>query len=141
MRIRDEKEENGFLIRLDLGEPVLDSIIDFAKGRGIEAALLWGLGAVKEVTLGYYDIENKKYVKNKYDGAWELLSLTGNLARTDEGEFVHAHAVLSNAANETIGGHVFSMATAATVEVYLVPINPGLRRKYDEITGLKLLDI
>ncbi len=139
MRIRNE--ENGFLIRLDLGEPLLDSIIDFAKGHGIEAAFLWGLGAVKGVTLGYYDIEDKSYEKNGYDGTWELVSFTGNLARTDEGAFVHAHALLSNSANETIGGHVFSMATAATVEIYLIPLKPGLSRKYDETTGLNLLDI
>jgi predicted DNA-binding protein with PD1-like motif len=139
MRIRNE--ENACLIRLDLGEPVLDTIIDFAKEHGIESAFLWGLGAVNEVTLGYYDIEDKSYEKNWHDGTWELVSLTGNLARTDEGAFVHAHAVLSNSANETIGGHVFSMTTAATVEIYLVPLKPGLARKYDETTGLKLLDI
>ncbi|MBN1574502.1 MAG: DNA-binding protein [Deltaproteobacteria bacterium] len=139
MRIRNE--ENGFLIRLDMGEPLLDSIICFAKERSIEAAFLWGLGAVKDVTLGYYDIENKRYEKNRYDGTLELVSLTGNLARTDEGAFVHAHAVISNSANETIGGHVFSMVTAATVEIYLIPLKPGLSRKHDERTGLKLLDI
>jgi predicted DNA-binding protein with PD1-like motif len=139
MLIRNE--ESAFLIRLDLGEPILDSIIDLAKKRGIEASFLWGLGAVKDITLGYYDIENKRYIKNGYDGVWELISLTGNLAATDEGKFVHAHALLSNSANETIGGHVFTMTTAATVEIYLIPLKPGLERKYDKTTGLKLLDI
>lgn len=139
MRIREEK--NGLLIRLDVGDPLFDSIYDFAKEAGIEAAFLWGMGAVKDITLGFYDLQNKKYVKNRYEGIWELVSLTGNLARTDEGAFVHAHAVLSDNGNDTIGGHVFSMVTAATVEIYLIPLSPGLKRKHDETTGLKLLYI
>jgi predicted DNA-binding protein with PD1-like motif len=139
MRIRNE--ESGYLIRLDVGDPLLDSIYDFAVEAGVEAAFLWGMGAVKDITLGFYDLKNKKYEKNRYDGVWELVSLTGNLAKTDEGPFVHAHAVLSDNGNDTVGGHVFSMVTAATVEIYLIPLGRGLGRKYDETTGLKLLDI
>jgi len=139
MRIREE--ENSFLIRLDLGDPLFDTLYDFAWKANIKAAFFWGLGAVKDVTLGYYDIANKKYIENKFDGIWELVSLTGNLAQIDEGEIIHAHAVLSDIENRTIGGHVFSMTTAATVEIYLIPFHPGLTRKYDDVTGLKLLDL
>ncbi len=30
---------------------------------------------------------------------------------------------------------------AATVELFLVALSPGLVRRYDEVTGLKLLDL
>ncbi len=139
MHIREE--ENGFLFRLEVGDSLFDTLYDFAKKADIKAAFFWGLGAVMDITLGYYDLANKKYIENKFDGIWELVSLTGNLAQTDEGEIIHAHAVLSDIENKTIGGHVFSMTTAATIEIYLLPLHPYLTRKHDDVTGLKLLDI
>jgi predicted DNA-binding protein with PD1-like motif len=139
--LKYRKEESGYLIRLSKGDILFDSIISFGESEKIDSAFFSGIGAVEDVVLGYYDLKKKEYIKREFDGIWELVSLTGNLAKADDGLIIHAHGVLSDPGSKTIGGHVFGFTTAATVEIYLVPLKAGLERKFDEETGLKLLDI
>ena len=135
------KEKSGYLIRLSRGDRLFDSIISFGESEKIDSAFFWGIGAVEDVVLGYYDLKKKEYIKRVFDGIWELVSLTGNLAKAEDDPIIHAHGVLSDPDNKTIGGHIFGFTTAATVEVYLVPLKSGLERVFDDETGLKLLDI
>jgi predicted DNA-binding protein with PD1-like motif len=139
MRYRSEPQ--GYLIRCDLGEKIEACLLGFSEREGIAAAHFWGIGAVTEVVLGSYDIENKEYRTRRFEGTWELLSLIGTLARTDEGPILHMHAVLGDAECRTVGGHVFSLTVAAAGEIYLVSLAGDLTRKHDDLTGLKLLDI
>ena len=135
------REESGYLIRLSRGDRLFDSIISFGESEKIDSAFFSGIGAVEDVVLGYYDLKKKEYMKKEFDGIWELVSLTGNFAKADDGPIIHAHGVLSDPRSKTIGGHIFGFTTAATVEIYLVPLKAGLERVFDQETGLKLLDI
>jgi len=139
--MRYRKEDHGYLIKLSVGDEIGPSIIEFGTHTGIDAAHFWGIGAAREIVLGSYDIERKVYLKKSLEGVWEIASLTGSLARTEEGPILHIHGVFSDEECKTCGGHVFSLVCAATVEIYLVPLVSGLTRRYDEQTGLKLLDL
>jgi len=139
--LKYRKEKSGYLIRLSRGDLLFDSIISFSESESIDSAFFWGIGAVEDVVLGYYDLKKREYVKRDFPGVWELLSLTGNFAKAEDGPIIHAHGVLSDPDNRTIGGHVFGIKTAATVEIYLVSLMSGLERRFDPETGLKLLDI
>ena len=133
--------ENGYIMKLFVNEKLQESLFDFSARENVAAAHLWGIGAAKDIVLGSYDLANRTYLKRTLSGIWEIASLTGSLARTEEGPILHIHGVFSDEKCATLGGHVFSLVTAATVEIYLVPVTPGLTRKYDEETGLKLLDL
>ena len=139
--MRYRKEDHGYLVKLSVGDEIGPSLIEFGARESIEAAHFWGIGAAREIVLGSYDIERKVYLKKSLEGVWEIASLTGSLARTDEGPILHIHGVFSDEECKTYGGHVFSLVCAATVEIYLMPLASGLTRRYDEQTGLKLLDL
>lgn len=139
--MRCRTQEQSHLIQLAIGEEIGSSLIEFAAGHGVDAAHFWGIGAAREIVLGSYDIGRKVYRKAALEGVWEIASLTGSLARTDEGPILHIHGVFSDEDCTTRGGHVFSLVCAATVEIFLVPLPSGLVRRYDERTGLKLLDL
>jgi hypothetical protein len=132
---------NGYIVQLSIGERIEPSLFEFSQIEEIEAAHLWGIGAAKDIVLGSYDLQNKVYRKAELPGVWEIASLTGSLAQTDDGPILHLHGVFSDEACQTRGGHVFSLTCAATVELFLLGLSPGLVRRYDEPTGLKLLDI
>ncbi len=135
------KERDAYIIRIGLDEAVEESLLIFGQKADVQSGQFWGIGAVKKVVLGYYDLSDKTYLKKEMPGSWELLSLTGTLARTREGPIIHMHGLFSDAEFKTVGGHVFSLTTAATVEIYLVVLKSGLLRSYDEQTGLNLLDL
>lgn len=139
--MRYRTQEQGYIVQLSIGEEIQASLIEFAAGQKIAAAHFWGIGAAREIVVGSYDLEQKAYRKKTLEGIWEIASLTGSLAHTEEGPILHIHAVFSDEQCRTCGGHVFNLVCAATVEVFLVALPAGLTRRYDEETGLKLLDL
>ena len=139
MRYRTQGQ--GYIIQLAIGEEIGSTLIEFAAGENIGAAHFWGIGAAREIVLGSYDIERKVYRKKALEGIWEIASLTGSLAQTEDGPILHIHGVFSDEDCRTCGGHVFSLVCAATVEIFLVTLPAGLTRRHDEQTGLKLLDL
>lgn len=141
MNVRDT--EGGFIVRLDRGERVMASLTDFCKRRGIAGGFLWGLGAVKEAEIGYYNLATREYYFKRIPEDREVASLTGNIALVDGAPFIHAHAVLS-AMDESlscVGAHLKEAEVAVTLEVFVIPFNTPLSRAYDDAVGLKLLTL
>lgn len=132
----------NYLIRLDKGEKLAESLERFAAETKIEGAWVSGLGAALEATLGYYDLDKKEYVWRQFEGLREVVSLTGNLAYDEDGQFMfHLHGVLSGDDFQTIGGHVKDLTAGATVELFIHRAYQPTKRKPDEATGLKTLDL
>ncbi|MBX6334392.1 DNA-binding protein [Candidatus Saccharibacteria bacterium] len=132
----------NYLIRLDKGEKLTESLERFAAETKIEGAWVSGLGAALEATLGYYDLEKKEYVWRQFEGVREIVSLTGNLAYDEDGTFIfHLHGVLSDEQYQTVGGHVKDLTAGGTLELFIHRAYQPTRRKLDENTGLKTLDL
>lgn len=141
MKVRDV--ETGFVIKLERGEKVLATLIDFCEKRGIKGGVLHAIGAVKNTEIGYYNLEKREYFFKLIPEDKEVASMTGNIALVDGKPFIHAHAVLSSMDDtlSCIGAHIKEAEVAVTLEVYLTPFPVTFERKYDEDTGLKLMNI
>ena len=132
----------NYLIRLDKGEMLAESLERFAAETRIEGAWVNGLGAALGATLGFYDLDKKEYRWQQFDGLREVVSLTGNLAYDEQGAFVfHLHAVLSDDQYRTAGGHVKNLTAGATVELFVHRAYQPTKRKMDGRVGLKTLDL
>ena len=132
----------NYLIRLDKGEQLSESLERFARETKIEGAWVNGLGAALEVTLGFYDLDKKEYHWQQFDGLREIVSLTGNLAYDEDGQFVfHLHGILGDETFQTIGGHIKDLTAGATVELFVHRAYQSTKRKMDETVGLKTLDL
>ena len=132
----------NYLIRLDKGEKLLESVEQFAHETKLEGAWVNGLGAASEVTLRIYDLDKKEYRSQKFDGPLEVASLTGNIAFDEEGKFVlHLHGVFGDDKYQTVGGHVQDLTAAATLELFIHRAYQPTKRKMDESVGLKTLDL
>ncbi len=53
----------GFILRLDRGESVAELLRQFAAEQRIPAAFISAVGALWDVTLGYFDLNFKEYRK------------------------------------------------------------------------------
>jgi predicted DNA-binding protein with PD1-like motif len=135
------RQANEYIVKLSIDDELQSSLVELGQAELIDAAHFWGIGAAKDIVVGSYDLKERAYRKVELEGVWEIASLTGSLAQTDEGPILHVHGVFSDEGCQTRGGHVFRLVCAATVELFLVPLAPGLCRKYDDQTGLKLLDL
>lgn len=101
-----------------------------------------GVGAASELRLGFYELSSKRYKWRTFDKPMEIVSLAGNIARHDQGKMMlHLHGVFADDEYRTIGGHVKDFVAGATVELFVQCWQKPLSRKYDDNTGLQLLDL
>ena len=91
----------------------MEKLTQFCIDQNITSGQLSGIGAVKNVDIGAYDLASKDYIHKTYDSILELLSFQGNVAIKDNEPFIHAHITLGNHHMEVSGGHLFEMEVAA----------------------------
>ena len=140
--IHEEEGSKTFALVFDTGDEVMSELVGFAKDNGLDAASLTAIGAFSSATLGYFDIEKKNYKKIPAEEQVEVLSLVGDIATKEDGEpQVHAHVVVGHSDGTTRGGHLLEAYVRPTLEVIVVESPDHLQRKWDEETGLALIDL
>jgi predicted DNA-binding protein with PD1-like motif len=133
--------EQHHMLRILRGEEIMDSVTRFAQQEDLEHAVVLGLGAVMDVEIGAYILEEKRYVRRQLEGYYELTNLTGNLAWVDGAPYLHAHVSLSDHECQGLGGHLFRATCYASVELTIWPGRQRIERRLDDAIGLKLLDL
>jgi uncharacterized protein len=130
------KEGQHFVIRLQKGEKVLETINSFLEEKQIRGGFIQGIGAVSSAEVGYYEMEKKQYLWESYNEDMEVISLMGSI--TELGP--HLHIVLSDKQFKLHGGHLKEATVAATLEIFLTEMKK-IRRKEDTNSGLKLMEL
>ena len=132
--------ERTFALIFDEGDEVMAGLQAFAEAHDLTAARFDGIGAFRDVTLGYFDWETKEYRRNRFDEQVEVVSLTGDVAVNDGAPAVHAHVAVARADATALGGHLVEGHVRPTVELVLVESPAHLRKRHDDRTGLALID-
>jgi predicted DNA-binding protein with PD1-like motif len=133
------KMRTGFMIRLDGGEEIIESLVSFCRREKVKGARFQGLGTCRGPALGFYHFDRQSYEFREFPGDFEITSLTGNVSWGSEGPMVHAHVVLSGSDFIVLGGHLKAARVLATCEIALDAFPRALTRKRDAATGLNLL--
>ena len=137
----NEPQKNQVL-RLNRGDLLVKSLIDYAKEYKLTSAWINGLGAAKWTEIGFYELENKKYTWKKINKPLEILSLQGNISWNNAEPVIHIHGVFSDDTMGAFGGHVKELEVAGTCEIKITMLEEQkIKREYDEETGLNLLNI
>jgi len=133
------KISSGYVIRLDPGEEVIETLEGFTKEQNIKGAIISGIGVICDPELGFYNQEEGKYSKKSFPGDYEVVSLNGNISYFEENPVIHIHTTISGEDFISYSGHLFSARAAVTVEIFLITQEQELRRARDPIQGLNLL--
>ncbi|OPL19501.1 MAG: hypothetical protein AVO35_10080 [Candidatus Aegiribacteria sp. MLS_C] len=120
--------QNGrTMIRFDIGEEFPGALAEWCKGEDINsAAILCGIGMLKNTEIGRYDGES--YNREKVPGPSEVLSLQGNVSLKEGEPFVHLHVSLADDELNARGGHLFFGTVAMTVELVMLELGTDLVR-------------
>lgn len=127
------------ILRLKKGEKIMETILPFLEENQIHSGYLSGLGAVSQVTIQRYVLEEQKYESLELKGEFEVTGLTGTITRLDGMAHVHAHIVLGDKNFRALTGHLLDGLVAATLEVIIHKVNFPITRKYAKDIGLSLL--
>ena len=137
--IEDTKEQIYALV-LDAGEEVTATLERFAIENNLTGSYFTAIGAFSEVTLGFYDLQKQEYKRNELHEQVEVVSLVGNIASYKGKHKVHAHVVFAKSDGRAYGGHLLNARVNPTLEIVVTESPRALQRRYDEKTGLALLD-
>lgn len=130
------QDGNTYIIHVQQNEQILSTLIQFCKDHDIINGQISGIGAIKNIELGAYDLANKKYIIKEFNEIWELTSFQANILLKDGEPFIHAHINISNHDLDVKGGHLFEAEVAAVGEFVLQKINTNGKRKMDDHIGL-----
>lgn len=129
-------EGDAVIVRLDPGEEVITALETLMEEADIEAGFFDAIGAVDSITLGHYDTEDEEYREKQFDGQFEVVSFSGNMAP----EKVHAHAAVADREFEMVGGHCSSATVSGTFELRIEQTD-AIDHERDERTGLDVLSL
>ena len=135
------KVDDKIFVSIDKGELVNQSLLNVAEKEGLNSGWVNGLGAISNIEIGYWDIEEKIYVKKTFDEDYELLSLIGNVSLVDNKPFIHTHISFSDTKFKVFGGHLFDAEVIAAAEFCIFMSDYHLHRKLNCNIGLNLWDI
>ena len=131
-----EKDGDTYIIYLEQGESIMAILTQFCKDHQIINGQISGIGAIKEIELGTYDLKNQEYITHKIHDIWELTSYQANIQLKDGEPFIHAHITLSDHNLNMKGGHLFEAKVGAVGEFVLRKINTDGKREHDPNIGL-----
>lgn len=135
------KTDNIIILRLEIGEKIIESLKDVMRKYDVQAGVVSGIGATDSFTCGVFNINTKEYKEMHYKGMYEILSLTGNLSTMNDEPYVHIHITVGDEACRCFGGHLIEAAISATAEIFIQVIDKKIQRVRDEKAGLNFLHI
>ena len=137
MHYREVEGTREFVCRLETGRDWRGEIERFADDEEIDAAFFFGLGAVMDAEVWFYDQDDYEYRAVDFDEPLEVAHCVGNISWLDGDRFAHTHAVLSRRSGQALAGHL-NTGTVFAGEVYVRAFDTELNRNFDETTELDL---
>ena len=135
------KFPQGYVVRLDPGEEVLQSLTRFVQQEQIRLGCISALGAANDVTIGIFDTQEKKFSSQRYQGVYEISALVGSVTQKDGEPYFHLHITIGNpVTGEVHAGHMASCTISATLELFLQVWDGCVGRKFSDSVGLNLFE-
>ena len=126
------------IVRMDRGEEITEQLRAVAEKENIRLASVEALGAVDDFTVGVYNVAEKQYYSNRFQGAFEIVSLTGTVTTMDGQFYHHLHMSAGDDKGAVFGGHLNSATVSATCEMVIRVIDGTVERAKDPEIGLNL---
>ncbi len=135
-----KQDGNTYIIHIQQNEQVMATLTQFCIDHEIQNGQISGIGAIKDIELGAYVLEEQEYIVNNVKEIWELTSYQANIQLKDGEPFIHAHINISDHKMNVKGGHLFEAKVGAGGEFILRTIDTDGQRKFDPNIGLFCMD-
>ncbi len=135
-----ESFDNKYIMRIDRGEEIIETIREFCKENNITLGTISGLGAVDQARIGLFNTKTKEYHAQTLKGDHEITSLSGNISTMDDEVYLHVHANFADDKYNTYGGHLNEAVVSGTGEIVIEEIEGQVDREFSDKIGLNLYE-
>ncbi len=129
-----------YIVRIDKGEEIVETLKKFCESEGIRLGSINGLGATGKAVIGYFDTVKKEYFSRELTGNFEIAPLYGNISTMNGEVYIHCHVNLGNEEFGSHAGHLNSAVVSATFEGIIDVMEGEVERKFSEEIGLNLYE-
>ena len=135
------RSDEDLFVRIDPNEEIHTSLQALADKLGFDAAAITsGIGRTRENIYGYMD-EEGVYQRRSLSNPSELVSLSGNIARTEDGKaFTHIHCCWSDDDNNVHAGHMFQSKVHVVAEIHIRVLSKAIMTRCP-LADLELLGL
>ena len=126
------------IARMDPGEEIQEQLRAIALAEHIQLASVSALGAINDFTVGVFNTETKVYASNRFQGPYEIVSLTGTITTMDGEYYAHLHMSAGDGSGKVFGGHLNAATVSATCEMVITVIDGQVNRRFSQEVGLNL---
>tara|TARA_B110000014_G_C20048793_1_gene545486 strand:+ start:710 stop:1213 length:504 start_codon:yes stop_codon:yes gene_type:complete len=132
---------SDIFVRLDPGDEIHASLQELADDVGFDAAAITsGIGRTRDNQYGYMN-EEGVYQRRILNSPSELVSLSGNIARTENGDaFTHIHCCWSDDDNDVHAGHMFQATVHVVAEIHIRVMDHAMMTRCP-LVGFELLGL
>ena len=111
-------------VRIDPGEEIHATLQALADEVGFNAAAITsGIGRTRDTLYGFMN-EEGVYIRRNLDSPSELVSLSGNIARKQNGDaFTHIHCCWCDDDNNVNAGHMFQCVVHVVAGIHIRILN------------------
>ncbi len=139
MKVR--KLNFGYIFRFEKGDELMSTLVKFISDNQKPFASFTLIGATTDVELGFFSLKDKAYHWRNFTGEFEIVGGVGNISLYEEKPMIHLHITIADDEYRAYGGHVRKLIVGATCELTLFTSKVEIERKFDEGTGLNLLEV
>ncbi|MFP4459859.1 MAG: PPC domain-containing DNA-binding protein [Candidatus Zixiibacteriota bacterium] len=135
-----KKGKGVYIIHIETGEDVLDSLKKVAEKENLQSASIQGIGTTSFIELGYFNNVSKGYDTVQIEEDMEMLNVTGSISQKNGEPIVHLHGTFGDDEFNVFGGHVIEAKILATGEFFVYPC-PKIERTLNADFKLSLFDL
>ena len=141
------RTQNTIWIRIDKGEPVIETVLKVCEKENVRAGYFQGIGACEEAVLSTWIAKKQDFIYHTLTGTLEMISLMGNITIGNDGHpYSHSHATFSylNEKGEVsvTAGHVKEARIGYTGEIIVnTAENFEIGRMVDPAIGIEVWEL
>lgn len=128
-----------YLIRLDRGEEIVESISEICRENDIKLGQIIGFGTTNHAQLGLLETSTKNYYPEVFTTDNEITSIIGTVSRKDGEVYLHIHMSMANPDHEVMGGHLDYAVVSAVAEILIIEFDGTAGRVWSDDVGVNLL--
>lgn len=129
------------MVVMETGDDVVKDLQQFWLTEKILSAELSGIGGLSSATLGYYDVDEKRYLPIEIHEQVELISLIGNVTAYNDAPRLHAHCAVGHRDGRTTSGHLLAATVRPTLELTVHESPVPIHRIDQPDVGIPLIDL
>ncbi len=132
---------NKYVVSIQNRAEIVKVLNTFCDERGIKSGTIYGIGAIDELTLRFFNPHTKKYIDKTFQEQMEIANLTGNISQMNEKPYLHLHITVGRSDYSALAGHLLAATLNGAGEFVVEDFGTSITRVYVPEIGLNCYEL